>query len=210
MKYLFFTGAPGSKWSSVVKNIYWSDSLDHSDYSEARTYWHDADTPGELQLMHLGAYWDPMMEFGSDWDYFDVLDKEKIINDFNKPFAESTKTKLIKSHIFANHLNKLKTFDCPIVLVYRNDIECLDWWKKCGEFSITYPDYSYYRDLITMWTHIKQQNNNIQNFIYHNYNKIHRVYNNSELIDILGINEPKEFVCHNYQEKDIQVYVYKN
>ena len=44
--YLLFTGAPGSKWSSVVKNIYWSDDIDHTDYSEERTYWHDADTPG--------------------------------------------------------------------------------------------------------------------------------------------------------------------
>ena len=61
--YILFTGAPGSKWSSVVKNIYWSDDVDHTDYSEARTYRHDADTPGRSHLMHIGAYWDPGMEF---------------------------------------------------------------------------------------------------------------------------------------------------
>ena len=67
--YILFTGAPGSKWSSVVKNIYWSDDIDHTDYSEARTYHHDADTPGRSHLMHIGAYWDPGMEFGVDeWD----------------------------------------------------------------------------------------------------------------------------------------------
>jgi hypothetical protein len=49
--YILFTGAPGSKWSSVVKNIYWSADIDHTDYSEARTYWHDADTPGRRHLM---------------------------------------------------------------------------------------------------------------------------------------------------------------
>ena len=56
--YILVTGAPGSKWSSVVKNIYWSKDVDQSDYSEERTYWHDADTPGTPQLMHIGAYWD--------------------------------------------------------------------------------------------------------------------------------------------------------
>jgi len=64
--YILFTGAPGSKWSSVVKNIYWSDDVDHTDYSEARTYHHDADTPGRSHLMHIGAYWDPGMEFDVD------------------------------------------------------------------------------------------------------------------------------------------------
>jgi len=51
--YILFTGAPGSKWSSVVKNIYWSDDIDHTDYSEDRTYYHDADTPGNKHLMHI-------------------------------------------------------------------------------------------------------------------------------------------------------------
>ena len=32
-------GAPGSKWSSVCKNIYYSPDIDRTDYSDARTYW---------------------------------------------------------------------------------------------------------------------------------------------------------------------------
>ena len=55
MKYILATGAPGSKWSSVIKKIYWSPDIDQSDYSFKRTYWHDADTPGNKQLMHIGA-----------------------------------------------------------------------------------------------------------------------------------------------------------
>ena len=54
MKYIFCAGAPGSKWSSLIKNIYYSPDVDRSDYSEARTYWHDAS--GQLELMHQGAY----------------------------------------------------------------------------------------------------------------------------------------------------------
>jgi hypothetical protein len=48
MKYIFVTGAPGSKWSSVVKNIYYSSSVDRSDSSLERTY---------RDELHLGAYW---------------------------------------------------------------------------------------------------------------------------------------------------------
>ena len=61
--YILMTGAPGSKWSSVFKNIHGSADVDSTDYTEERTYWHDADTPGTKQLMHTGAYWDPGMEF---------------------------------------------------------------------------------------------------------------------------------------------------
>ena len=75
MKYIFVTGAPGSKWSSVVKNIYYSDSIDQTDYSAARTYSHDA--PGEMTLMHLGAYFDPGMEFGRFFHRLNEFDFKK-------------------------------------------------------------------------------------------------------------------------------------
>ena len=60
MKYIFVAGAPGSKWSSVVKNIYFSPTIDRTDYRDEWTYYHDAS--GTMDLMHLGAYFDPGME----------------------------------------------------------------------------------------------------------------------------------------------------
>ena len=50
MSYILMTGAPGSKWSSVCKNIYWSEDIDHSDYTEERTYSVETDTPGEKKV----------------------------------------------------------------------------------------------------------------------------------------------------------------
>ena len=35
MKYIFVTGAPGSKWSSVVKHINSSADLDQTDLAQA-------------------------------------------------------------------------------------------------------------------------------------------------------------------------------
>ena len=192
--YILFTGAPGSKWSSVVKKIYWSEDLDHSDYSEARTYYHDADTPGNKHLMHIGAYWDPGMEFEN--------------NNWDGPFS-GTGRRIIKSHTFATELNRLKTLQYPIVMVYRNDYECLKWWQLCGAFDISYPNYQYFENLNTMWRHIQQQNKCIMDFVKDNDKRITQAYDNLDLCNILGIAYPNPLETHYYAKKDIKVYVYK-
>ena len=195
MNYILFTGAPGSKWSSVVKNIYWSKDIDQSDYSKERTYWHEADTPGTSHLMHIGAYWDPGMEYSPDKQNWD------------KPFS-GTGARIIKSHVFAHRLNSLKELGHPIVMVYRNDYECLEWWKLCGEFNITYPNYApYYKNLSNMWLEIQLQNKDILNFCKNNKDRIKRVYDNHQLCDQLSIDPVT--VTHDYTAKDIQVYVYR-
>ena len=106
MKYIFVSGAPGSKWSSVVKNIYYSPSIDSSDASPNREYYHDAS--GEMQLMHMGVYWGPAMEFG---DWFERLDQySKLENEaeFDRPFSGNG-IRIIKSHVFGYHLDYIKT-----------------------------------------------------------------------------------------------------
>lgn len=195
MSYILVTGAPGSKWSSVVKNIYWSDDVDHTDYSDDRTYWHDADTPGTKQLMHIGAYWDLGMEFeNTDWD---------------SPFSGKGK-RIVKSHTFAHILEELKQSGHPIVIVYRNDYECLEWWKLCGEFNITYPNYQHFQNLDDMWVHIQKENKDIMQFIKDNSERITRVKDNLELCNLLEISFPNHKVQgHDYKQKDIKVYVYK-
>lgn len=162
-KYIFLTGAPGSKWSSVAKHIYFSSDIDQSDFSDDRTYFHDA--PGTLQLMHLGAYFDPKMEFGDNFDRLDQFSKEELEREFDRPFNGSGK-RIIKSHVFSHHLNFIrKTWpDCPIVTVERTDDSCLGWWVKCGHFNITYPKYDYYVDFKTMSSYIKKQNKDIKTF----------------------------------------------
>ena len=193
--YILFAGAPGSKWSSVVKNIYWSDDIDHSDYSDDRRYFHDADTPGQKHLMHIGAYWDPGMEFeNTDWD---------------GPFTGEGR-RIIKSHTFALELDELKNKGYPIVLVGRRPAyKMLDWWMKCGGFSITYPKYDYYGNKNVMWTHIKKQNNAIYKFKNENIKRIIEIKDNRQLCKTLEISLPKVFKEHNYKDKDIEVYVYK-
>ena len=205
MKYIFVAGAPGSKWSSVVKNIYYSPNIDRSDYSDARTYYHDAS--GQRELMHLGAYFDPGMEFGQTFHRLSMYDKATLEKDFDEPFS-GRGIRIVKSHTFANHIDHLKTLwpECPVVLVHRDDDACLGWWVKCGHFDITYPSYDYYfQDFKTMAQRIKQENSGIINarLKYSGSSPI----DNLGLAGILGIEPPPEEYSQNYGQSDVRVTV---
>ena len=193
MTYILFTGAPGSKWSSVAENIYRSPDIDRSDSTSARAYKKDV-------VKHQGAYFDPGMEFDNGRDNWD------------RPFS-GTGRRIIKSHTFAHQLDELKTLGYPIVLVYRSHLECYDWWMQAGGFGITYPNYrDYYKDPENMWTEIKRQNIDIKIFIQKNIERITCPMDNFQLCDELGIKSPgprDSIHTHNYADKDIKVYVYK-
>lgn len=207
MKYIFVAGAPGSKWSSVVKNIYYSPNIDRSDYSDRWTYYHDAS--GKRELMHLGAYFDPGMECNIPED-FATLSREKLEEIFDAPFSikDTNKTRIIKSHIFSNHIDHLRKLfpEIPIVLVYRGDDACLGWWVKCGHFDITYPLYhSYYKDLRTMAGIIRQQNQGIVDATLNYPGKV--PYDNQELCELLNIARPPADYGQVYEYADVKVVV---
>jgi len=206
MKYIFVAGAPGSKWSSVCKNIYSAPGVDRSDYRSEWTYHHDAS--GRRELMHFGAYFDPGMICHLPED-LKPYTKEQLIRAFDSPFsAQSSGTRIIKSHIFANNIDFLReTFpDTPIVLVHRSDDACLGWWVKCGHFDITYPNYGpYYKDLKVMAMRIRQQNQGILNAWY-GYQGA-EPENNTQLAEILAIGEPDARAKQEYAVADIGVKV---
>lgn len=135
MKYIFVVGAPGSKWSSTVLNTYWSPSIDQTDYSEDRTYYHDA--TGEMMLMHIGAYFDPGMEFGDFFDEIEDYTKEQCEAEFDRPFSGNG-IRIIKSHVLSNKIDLLRERwpDCPIVTVHRPNDACLGWWVSAENFIL--------------------------------------------------------------------------
>ena len=209
MKYIFVAGAPGSKWSSVVKNIYYSPSIDRSDHSLERTYFHDAS--GRTELMHLGAYFDPGMEFG-DWFLnnpgLGERSKEEHELEFDRPFSGEG-VRIIKSHWFSytQHIEFIKKTwpECPLVLVHRPDDACLGWWVKCGHFDITYPDYLHYKNLRAMAGIIQAQNCGITAAAmkYPGKNPL----TNSQLCTMLGIKQPPAEYSQDYGQSDVRVTV---
>jgi hypothetical protein len=206
MKYIFVAGAPGSKWSSVVKNIYYSPSIDRSDYRDEWTYYHDAS--GKMELMHLGAYFDPGMASSLPED-LTALNREQLEEIFADPFQskEPQGIRIIKSHCFSEHIPHLRKLfpDVPIVLVYRGDDACLGWWVKCGHFDITYPDYhEYFKDLKHMAKLIKRQNLAIVNA---GMNSTNAPYDNLELCKLLGLEPPPKEYSQVYELADVKVVV---
>jgi len=205
MKYIFVSGAPGSKWSSVVKNIYYSPDIDSSDYSDERTYYHDAS--GTYDLMHLGVYWGPAMEFGDWFENLNQYTKEQNEAEFDKPFNGSG-VKIIKSHVFGYHIDYIKKTwpDCPIVLIDRTDDACLGWWVKCGEFKITYPLYrDYYKDLRQMSAAIVKENEGNRKAAREYPAQI--IETNRQLARTLGIAVPEDKYYQDYIKSDIKVTV---
>ena len=206
MKYIFVAGAPGSKWSSVTKNIYYSSDIDQSDYSEDRLYYHDAS--GVRDLMHLGAYFDPGMESHLP-DALNTHSREELEDRFNSAFAaDPTGIRIVKSHIFSNHIDFLRETwpDVPIVLVHRPDDACLGWWVKCGHFGITYPDYDeYYQNLRVMAEKIQQQNRGIVQAMLNYPGRV--PLTNHGLCRLLNIALPPEQYFQDYGRSDVRVTV---
>ena len=186
MKYIFVVGAPGSRWSGVAKSIYYSDQIDQSDDTPERTYFNPNSPAKAKQLMHRGAYFDPGMEFGNELEDFDSLSKEDLEKIFDAPFQGSDKIRIIKSHVLCYHIEKLsKMFGDPIVLVYRHDEDCFNWWKQAGGWDITYPNYKWYKDDATMKQQIALQNQAVRKFVFEN--KLYSLNNNNQLQKYLGI-----------------------
>jgi len=205
MKYIFVSGAPGSKWSSVVKNIYYSPDIDSSDYSEERTYWHDAS--GTHDLMHLGVYWGPAMEFGDWFEQLDQHSREENEAEFDLPFT-GTGVRIIKSHVFGYHIDYIKRTwpDCPIVIIDRSDDACLGWWVKCGEFKITYPLYrDYYKNLREMTAAIARENAGNRQAVSEHPGVIPET--NRMLCRMLNIAQPPKEYYQDYITSDIKVTV---
>ena len=137
--------------------------------------------------MHRGAYFDPGMEFGNELENFDSLSKEQLEKIFDAPFTAEDKIRIIKSHVLSLHLDKLtEMFNDPIVLVYRHNKDCFDWWNEAGGWNITYPIYSWFKDDETMKQQISLQNQSIRSYIIKH--GLYSLNDNIELQKLLGIN----------------------
>lgn len=157
--------------------------------------------------MHLGAYFDPGMEFGHFFDQLNQYSKAQCEAEFDRPFSGEG-IRIIKSHMFAHHIDYIKRTwsDCPIVLVHRDDDACLGWWVKCGHFDISYPDYEfYYENLKKMAAIIRDQNDRIQQGTWQYPRR--QPQTNQELARMLAIELPPEEYYQGYAQNNIRVRV---
>lgn len=204
MSYIFFVGAPGSRWSSVAKYISSSAEIDTTDQSAERQYTYAI-------AKHTGSYFDPGMEFGTWFDDISSRDAKQNQAEFNKPFKgilNKSKYRIIKSHTMATGLDYLhETWSyARIILVYRSNNKCFDWWKTAGGFDISYPNYAWYKDDANMKKQIALQNKHIRAFVK-KHNLKWNVKDNFELCERLGISMPLDNVHQTYAHNDIKVAI---
>ena len=87
-KIIFWTGAPGSKWSAtawlITKSKKWD--VDSSDQADNRCYVvNDKRWPG---IRHVGSYFGPGKEFGNKFHQINTLSKDEILSEIDKAFAD--------------------------------------------------------------------------------------------------------------------------
>jgi hypothetical protein len=171
-KLIFFTGAPGCKWSATSHIITHNSKypINTSDYSENRVYTHS-----DIDISHYGAYWGPGNGIGENFHKLSKMSKEEIIEEIDKPYLDKSweKYRIIKCHHFSLNLNFIKeTFPkSKILIVLRPDFLCFKGWLSAGGFEgITYPNYTkYYKNKEILDQKIQEENAAARDFI-HKYN----------------------------------------
>lgn len=201
MKYIFLAGAPGSKWSSVSEDIRNFKNVNISDSSQGHYI-----RPGDSRPMHTGAYWDPGMEYGNNFDELPRLTTEDLEWHFDQPFMKiDNNPRIIKSHQFCKWLDNIierpEWEYNPIVLVQRPADDAERWWLHAGGWNITYPSYEWYRG--QMSNEIQRQVEGINRFI-ENY-PVQKVDSVRELAQVLGMENTTD---RRYEAMDVYVYLH--
>ena len=145
-RHIFFTGAPGSRWSGIAQTLEQMPGMNTTDRTEERTYTHHSYNG------HLGAYFGKEMEFNAD---------PKIIETaYEDPEAGCM---LIKSHQWCDWVGRIRILypDVWVILVYRPDLACHTWWHEAGGFQIDYPNYSEYKNSANMLYAIQEINSKL-------------------------------------------------
>ena len=161
-KIIFWTGAPGSKWSAtawlITKSKKWD--VDSSDQADNRCYVvNDKRWPG---IRHVGSYFGPGKEFGNKFHQINTLSKDEILSEIDKAFADkdSGKYRIVRCHQFVHHLDWIRDNfrTSKIGVVWRTPNASWNGWISAGGFDIKYPNYrEYYKDEETAERLIKEE-----------------------------------------------------
>ncbi len=154
IKYVFVTGAPGSKWAGVSKWLTRATNIiDASDHCPWRI-----DNP-ENGSSHSGVFYGPFHECGERFDNLHLLTKEEIFAEIDRAFLNTDADnciRFVRCHWFAYQLDWIAENlpEVDIMLVTRPPQICFDWWFEAGGWNIQYPTYKWYGTEENMWRQI--------------------------------------------------------
>ena len=168
---VWFTGAPGSKWSGVSTII---QAIDHlgfniADRDNSDQYLHPPKINSKFSPTHLGSYFGPGGSAGKDFVTMSNLDPKDIENEILSQWGDSSHTGrlLVRSHFFTHHLDYIaETWkENPIIMIIRSNNSCIRGWNSAGGWDITYPDYKqFYKDNNTLKKYVCEHNQKILEF----------------------------------------------
>lgn len=167
---VWFTGAPGSKWSGSA-NILQAIPLlkfNISDRTPEREYKHTGPTPLATGITHTGAYFGPGHGLGETFHELGKSDPIAIEQEILAQWKDPSYGKLlVKSHFFTHQLDYIaKTWsENTIIMITRPNEACARGWFGAGGWNISYPDYRpYYQDDSRMKQLISEHNSKIFEF----------------------------------------------
>jgi hypothetical protein len=208
---VWFTGAPGSKWSGTANILQAIQQLNFntSDRTPEREYTHTGPTTLARSITHTGVYFGPGHDVGEHWGRLALLDPAAIVREINKEWTDNSYGRLlVKSHFLSHHLDFIsETFpDDPIIMIFRPDQKCEQGWFGAGGWNISYPNYRpYYKDDDTMKSMIAEHNKLMLNFCK-NKNIIPQKFTRSFLKETFNwtINDIADTVHREWVDRHIQ------
>jgi hypothetical protein len=164
---IFVTGAPGSKWSLIAQAL---------------------EAASEVEADGTDAV-GPAAEYGKELQRHGGLDRDALRAELGRSGVERRGLELVTSHVFTRDLPYLaETFPAArFVLVYRPDESCLDWWLEAGGFDMSFPDYSWYRELESMKKEIVTDNAALLDFTERHELPLRRLRSLKPLLAALGL-----------------------
>lgn len=147
-KLIFFTGAPGSKWSAISYLLAESPliTVSKEDRNNSRIHSHGHKFNN---VEHVGSYFGPGFEYGHKFHDLKNCSKEYVIKEIKNVFSDSEMYKVIRCHQFVYNLDWIKENfpQSKIIVIMRHNDACWLGWLAAGGFGITYPDYlEYYKN----------------------------------------------------------------
>lgn len=201
---IFFTGAPGSKWSRITTVLSLWPELNNTDQNKFPTYRKNAfpeySNRADIPVgNHSGVYFGPDHGYGENFHDLSKLTKEEFLNEIERAYDDfDTGIKIVKSHWFChnNNLNWLKENfpESKIVLVYNGNGEAFKWWHFIGGWNITFPYYTWYGNDEGMWTWINKENKNLIEFCRQNGLSLKFCENFINLTQRLNLGQDLSFV----------------
>ena len=163
-KYVFITGAPGSRWgriefflaqhSKLVDNSAWLPYL--------------VDKPSNLTT-HQHKFFGPYNEHGERFDVLHLLGRDGIFQELDRAFdpTHTGSVRFVRCHHFAYQLDWIAENlpEVDIIMMLRESNLCYKWWHEAGGWDISYPNYTWYAHSEKMRRQIIIENNCMLKFM---------------------------------------------